>query len=145
MAQIASSQEAVSRPRARGVSITNPKRQRGYSLTPRVSVQGELFRAGAGFLLAMAAAPGIIGAEKQPSSKVAFTRRGTIMLRSSRLALAVFVGAALLAGSLQAADKNNGLTKGTPDLKSAGALAFGPDGILFVGDSRGGAVFAIDA
>jgi len=67
------------------------------------------------------------------------------MLRSSRLALAVFVGAALLAGSLQAADKNNGLTKGTPDLKSAGALAFGPDGILFVGDSRGGAVFAIDA
>jgi hypothetical protein len=29
-------------------------------------------------------------------------------------------------------------------LKSAGALAFGPGGILFVGDSLGGAVFAID-
>jgi hypothetical protein len=60
------------------------------------------------------------------------------------LALALLVGAALCAGSVQAADKDNGLTKGTPDLKSAGALAFGPDGILFVGDSKAGAVFAID-
>jgi hypothetical protein len=33
---------------------------------------------------------------------------------------------------------------GTPDLKSAGPLAFGPDGILFVGDALGAAVFAID-
>ncbi len=37
-----------------------------------------------------------------------------------------------------------GLETGTPDLKSAGALAFGPDGILFVGDSAGAALFAID-
>jgi len=29
-------------------------------------------------------------------------------------------------------------------LKSAGPLAFGPDGILFVGDTRGAALFAID-
>src|SRR4051794_8890356 len=29
-------------------------------------------------------------------------------------------------------------------LKSAGALAFGPDGILFIGDSIGGAVVAVD-
>jgi hypothetical protein len=36
-----------------------------------------------------------------------------------------------------------GFVQGTPDLKSAGALAFGPDGTLFVGDSRSGAVFAI--
>lgn len=36
-----------------------------------------------------------------------------------------------------------GLEPGTPDLKSAGQLAFGPEGILFVGDARGGAVFAI--
>jgi hypothetical protein len=32
---------------------------------------------------------------------------------------------------------------GTPDIKSAGAIAFGPDGILFVGDTKGAAVFAI--
>ncbi len=33
---------------------------------------------------------------------------------------------------------------GSAGLKSAGALAFGPDGVLFVGDSIGGAVAAID-
>jgi hypothetical protein len=32
---------------------------------------------------------------------------------------------------------------GTPDLKSAGALAFTSDGVLLVGDSRGAAVFAL--
>lgn len=37
-----------------------------------------------------------------------------------------------------------GLTTGKPDVKSMAALAFGPDGVLFVGDSKGGAVFAID-
>ncbi len=36
-----------------------------------------------------------------------------------------------------------GFVEGTPDLKSAGALTFGPDSTLFVGDSRGGAVFAL--
>jgi hypothetical protein len=36
-----------------------------------------------------------------------------------------------------------GFMQGTPDLKSAGALTFGPNGTLFVGDSRGGAVFAL--
>jgi hypothetical protein len=35
------------------------------------------------------------------------------------------------------------LKKGTPDLKSAGPLAFGPEGVLFVGDAIGGAVFAL--
>jgi sugar lactone lactonase YvrE len=33
---------------------------------------------------------------------------------------------------------------GTPDIKSINALAFGPDGILFIGDSKGAAVFAVD-
>jgi hypothetical protein len=33
---------------------------------------------------------------------------------------------------------------GKPDLKSAGALAFGPKGVLFVGDPQGAQVFAID-
>jgi hypothetical protein len=37
-----------------------------------------------------------------------------------------------------------GLKSGTPDLKSAGPLAFGPNGILFVGDPIGAAVFAVD-
>lgn len=36
-----------------------------------------------------------------------------------------------------------GLERGTPDLQSAGALAFGPEDVLFVGDTKSAAVFAI--
>ncbi len=55
----------------------------------------------------------------------------------ARFAFAMVLGAALTA-------QGAGLTKGTPDLKSAGPLAFGPDGLLFVGDTQGAAIFAID-
>jgi hypothetical protein len=37
-----------------------------------------------------------------------------------------------------------GFTTGKAELKSAGALAFGPQGILFIGDSIAGAVVAVD-
>ena len=37
-----------------------------------------------------------------------------------------------------------GLKTGTPDIKSINALAFGPDGILFIGDSKRAAIFAVD-
>ena len=54
------------------------------------------------------------------------------------------LAACLAVGSAAAADKPAGLDKtGKPDLKSAGALAFGPDGVLFVGDAQGAALFAI--
>jgi hypothetical protein len=36
------------------------------------------------------------------------------------------------------------LQSGKPELKSAGPLAFGPDGMLFVGDSAAAAIIAID-
>jgi len=36
-----------------------------------------------------------------------------------------------------------GLKSGTPDLQSADSLAFGPDDVLFVGDTKSAAVFAI--
>src|SRR5262245_35647664 len=39
---------------------------------------------------------------------------------------------------------NLAMKVGTPDVKSAGPLAFGPNGLLFVGDPIGAAVFAID-
>ena len=50
----------------------------------------------------------------------------------------------LCAASIRAADLRDSLKKGSPDLKSAGVMAFGPEGILFVGDSQGAAVFAFD-
>lgn len=37
-----------------------------------------------------------------------------------------------------------GLKKGTPSIQSISALAFGPDGIIFIGDSKSAAVFAVD-
>lgn len=43
---------------------------------------------------------------------------------------------------LSAADQW-GLERGTPEIQSAGALAFGPDDVLFVGDARSASVFAI--
>jgi hypothetical protein len=39
---------------------------------------------------------------------------------------------------------DEGLTKGTPELKSATTLAFGAKGLLFVGDSQSATIFAID-
>ncbi len=42
------------------------------------------------------------------------------------------------------AESKYGLQSGSPSLKSAGALAFGPEGILFVADAKQATVFAID-
>jgi hypothetical protein len=44
----------------------------------------------------------------------------------------------------RAADVPAGFTAGRPDIRSMSTLAFGPGGILCVGDSKGGAVFLID-
>ncbi|WP_165231688.1 hypothetical protein [Aquisphaera insulae] len=68
-----------------------------------------------------------------------------MMLRAMRSAAAAFVVLGTCAGAGLAGDLTEGLKSGTPDLKSAGALAFGPDGVLFVADQAGGAIFAIDA
>ena len=38
----------------------------------------------------------------------------------------------------------NGMIKGTPDIKSISALTFGNHGILFIGDSKGASVIAVD-
>ncbi|WP_425614182.1 hypothetical protein NA78x_004043 [Anatilimnocola sp. NA78] len=43
----------------------------------------------------------------------------------------------------QAANKW-GLKEGAPELKSAGHLAVGPDGVLFIGDTKGAQIVAID-
>jgi hypothetical protein len=55
------------------------------------------------------------------------------------LAVAVWLAAALAFSAT-----TGGMTAGKANLQSAGPMAFGPDGILFVGDSQGAAVFAID-
>src|SRR6185436_16631020 len=64
-----------------------------------------------------------------------------------RAALALGLRAAVTAALWPARQSVNAaaaLTPGRADLKSAGALTFGPDGVLFVGDSIGGAIVALD-
>ncbi len=55
----------------------------------------------------------------------------------------LLVAAAVLA-SAAVGRADDGLTKGTPELKSATTLAFGPKGLLFVGDSAAATIYAID-
>jgi len=66
------------------------------------------------------------------------------MIAHVRLALGVSLALVLLAGTARADDPRSTLKSGKPDLKSVGPLAFGPQGILFVGDPQGAAIFAID-
>lgn len=76
--------------------------------------------------------------------------RGTALWRNSalwRISAASLGAAALLWSAADARISPSPLadfSSGSANLRSAGALAFGPDGILFVGDSIGAQVVAID-
>ncbi len=59
-----------------------------------------------------------------------------------RSRITLLLAALFLASNAQGAEIL-GLKKGTPELKSAGPLAFGPSGILLVGDTKAAALFAI--
>jgi len=52
--------------------------------------------------------------------------------------------AALVLASASAGRAEDGLKKGTPEPKSVTSMTFGPHGLLFLGDSAGATVFAID-
>jgi len=67
------------------------------------------------------------------------------MLRMNRLALSALAVVLLVAAGSRAADSPlDSLKMGTPELKSATALTFGPQGILFVADPQAAAIYAID-
>lgn len=66
------------------------------------------------------------------------------MLRNKRRFSSCFLGLALLTISASPLLADNGLKSGTPELKHAGPLAFGPDGVLLIGDSLSASVFAIE-
>src|SRR6478672_8872505 len=71
-------------------------------------------------------------------------RRTTIWISlSMAITLTIVLGLTLTAAR-QPASPATEMTSGKVPLTSAGALAFGPTGILFVGDSIGGSVAAID-
>lgn len=66
------------------------------------------------------------------------------MLRKATIGTVVLAGMLVLNLSPLSAGQKSGLKEGTPELKSAGPLAFGPNGILFIGDSQGAAIVAVD-
>jgi hypothetical protein len=53
-------------------------------------------------------------------------------------------GLVILANTNKSAGTKDGFVNGNPEIKSVSALAFGPNGILFLGDSKSATVFAID-
>ena len=65
--------------------------------------------------------------------------------RHTRFAFLAVAALALVVNSARAADSlRDSLKTGTLELRSAGPLAFGPEGILFVGDPQAATIFAID-
>src|ERR1700733_6566936 len=58
--------------------------------------------------------------------------------------LAETLGVTCLTAALAFSAGIPGATTGNVQLKSAGALAFGNDGVLFIGDSLAGSVIAVD-
>jgi hypothetical protein len=50
----------------------------------------------------------------------------------------------LFAAANRSTPNKYGMQQGTPEIKSISAIAFGPDGIIFIGDSRSASVFAVD-
>src|SRR5882672_6377423 len=55
----------------------------------------------------------------------------------------VIAGTLILANTNKSATVRDGFVNGTPEIKSISALAFGSDGILFVGNSKSATAFAI--
>ncbi len=64
------------------------------------------------------------------------------MRKRTVLVLGLFLATAMIAAPALAKEIS-GLERGTPQLKSAGPLAFGPQGVLLVGDAKAATVYAI--
>ena len=54
------------------------------------------------------------------------------------------LGVLFLAGTYRKAENKCNFITGTPEIKSMTALAFGSNGVLFIGDSQNSTVFAVD-
>src|SRR5687768_7678385 len=66
-------------------------------------------------------------------------------MKKNHLLMAAAVIAVVVLISADLRDKNPyGFENGTPDIQSINGLAFGPDGVLFIGDSKKASIVAID-
>jgi hypothetical protein len=76
--------------------------------------------------------------------EVEFHRLGEKMRKVTSSTPLRLVAALCLTAAFAFSASIAGMTTGKAPLKSAGPLAFGPDGVLFVGDTAGAAIVAID-
>jgi len=65
------------------------------------------------------------------------------MNSSLRITFSALAVSGLLSTPIHAANSMAGMSEGKPDIKSISQLAFGPEGILFVADSKSAAIFAV--
>src|SRR5688572_9886496 len=76
------------------------------------------------------------------SSRVALlTPRIPMKKHSSLLALGIFALGVVTPGAR--ASLTTGMKDGTPDLKAISQLAFGPEGVLFIADTKAAAIVAV--
>jgi hypothetical protein len=61
-----------------------------------------------------------------------------------RFVFSLAMAASLAAAAVVGAAEKAGLQDGSPDIKFAGPMTFGPDGVLFVADTQQAAIFALD-
>lgn len=69
-----------------------------------------------------------------------------IMMICNKTEKTLLVAGAILSlalGSVSAQNWKSGMTQGTPKIQTMGAIAFGPEGILLVGDTKSAAIHAI--
>jgi hypothetical protein len=66
------------------------------------------------------------------------------MKKNYFFSILLLAGVIILASTNSHTSVREGFVNGTPEVKSISALSFGPDGILFIGDSKSASVFAID-
>ena len=57
--------------------------------------------------------------------------------------LLTLLACAAVAGTASAASSTAGMKEGKVELKSAGPITFGPEGVLLIGDSKSAAIFAV--
>jgi hypothetical protein len=66
-------------------------------------------------------------------------------MKKIALSLTIIAAVAVMVAAVNRHDAlREGFVNGTADVKSISALAFGPDGVLFIGDSKSASVFALD-
>jgi hypothetical protein len=72
------------------------------------------------------------------------SRKRTIMKPITHYGSLAFLSLACMTTFTHASHWADGMKQGKVELKSAGPIAFGPDGILFVADTRSAAIFALN-